>query len=493
MCIPKKTNHTIKVVKNDRGECAREHESICSLFQSFYQDLFQSSHPKGIEEALQDMEPMVTLEMNKNFLVECTFEEVKSAVFEMQPLSSPCPDGFSVGFYQDNWTIVGDKVFSAVKDFFSTRSGIGEVNDTYIVLIPKKKCPDLVIEYRMRSKKEGYMALKLDMSKAYDKIEWPFLEAALRKMGFAEAWTKLIMECAEEKGLVTGFPFARGSLLQEHQCIQKETILTAAQVKEAKAFEKYLGLPSYVGRHKLAAFRPILDSIRNRIQNWKVKFISQVGKEVLLKSIVQAIPTYCMSIFKLPKVILKTINKLMQHFWWGSREDKVKTQWIPWKKLGQTKSVRGLGYRDFNHFNIALLAKQGWRLIQQPHSLAARVLKAKYFSRTDFMSGKLGSNASYLWKSFMEAKQVLEEGLFWRIGNGDSIYIGRDKWIHQPTSYRVQSPLSDRHSRWQVSELIDKQEKTWIRSILREVFLEREATVISKIPISLSRSPDQLI
>ena len=39
-------------------------------------------------------------------------------------------------------------MFSAVKDFFSTRSGIGEVNDTYIVLIPKKKCPELVTEYR---------------------------------------------------------------------------------------------------------------------------------------------------------------------------------------------------------------------------------------------------------------------------------------------------------------------------------------------------------
>lgn len=135
------------------------------------------------------------------------------------------------------------------------------------------------------------------------------------------------------------------------------------------------------------------------MQNWIVKFLSQAGKEMLLKSVVQAIPTYCMSIFMLPRAILMAINKLMQNFWWGSKGDRTKTQWISWKMLGKSKLEGGLGYRDFEDFNVALLAKQGWRILQQPQSLAARVLKAKYFHKTNFLHAKVGSNASYLWRA----------------------------------------------------------------------------------------------
>ncbi|XP_035547377.1 uncharacterized mitochondrial protein AtMg00310-like [Juglans regia] len=262
---------------------------------------------------------------------------------------------------------------------------------------------------------------------------------------------------------------------------------------EAKVFEKYLGLPSCVGRNKLASFRPVLDSIRNRMQNWKVKFISNAGKEVLLKSIVQAIPTYCMSIFKLPKTILNAMNKLMQKFWWGSRDNKIKTQWLPWKLLGKNKAKGGLGYRDFEHFNLALLAKQGWRLIQQSQSLAAKVMKAKYYFRSDFLNAKLGSNASFLWRSFLEAKKVLEEGLIWRIGNGEGVSIWRDKWIPQPTTFKVQTPLDQRHACWRVSNLIDEHSKTWNMSILRSVFTEEDISNISRIPISWCGNPDKLI
>ena len=91
--------------------------------------------------------------------------------------------------------------------------------------------------------------------------------------------------------------------------------------------------------------------------NWKVKFLSQAGKEVLLKSIVQAIPTYCMSIFKLPKAVLNAINKSMKKFWWGFNEDHSKMQWMKWDKLNQGNTKGGLGFRDFKSFNTVMLAK----------------------------------------------------------------------------------------------------------------------------------------
>lgn len=127
--------------------------------------------------------------------------------------------------------------------------------------------------------------------------------------------------------------------------------------------------------------------------------------------------------------------------------------------LGKIKTDGGLGYRDFELFNLALLGKQEWRLLHQPFSLAARVMKAKYYFKSDFSLVRFGSNASYLWRSFLKARPMLEEGMMWRIGNGEAVNIWKDKWILQPTSFRIWTPLIERYAHWQVSKLIDENTK----------------------------------
>jgi hypothetical protein len=79
-------------------------------------------------------------------------------------------------------------------------------------------------------------------------------------------------------------------------------------------YEKYLGLPTLVSRSRSQAFRSIKDKVWNRLHNWKVKFISQAREEILLKDVIQAIPTYIMSIFQLPIGLCKEINGLMLNF-----------------------------------------------------------------------------------------------------------------------------------------------------------------------------------
>lgn len=63
----------------------------------------------------------------------------------------------------------------------------------------------------------------------------------------------------------------------------------------------------------------------------------------------------------------------------------------------------GLGFRDFKNFNLALLAKQVWRLIQYPNSLLARVLKGRYFRLSNPIDVNKASNPSYVWRSLMAA------------------------------------------------------------------------------------------
>ena len=163
----------------------------------------------------------------------------------------------------------------------------------------------------------------------------------------------------------------------------------------------------------------IKNRIWERINRWKEKFLSQARKEVLLKAIVQAIPTYTMSVFQLPKKLCTDINSMMSKFWWGHKGNDATIAWMSWEKLGRTKAKGGLGYRDLENFNLALLAKQGWRLTQNSQSLVARIIKENYFSGCSFMDYKLGNRSSYAWRSIWNSKKLKErfdmEGWGWDI------------------------------------------------------------------------------
>ena len=77
-------------------------------------------------------------------------------------------------------------------------------------------------------------------------------------------------------------------------------------------------------------------------------------------------------------------------------------------------------------YNLALLAKQGWRIMQHPDNLLSKVLKAKYFPRSSFMRAELKAGASYTWRSIMAGRQVLEKGLRFQVGNGADISVWFD-------------------------------------------------------------------
>ena len=80
---------------------------------------------------------------------------------------------------------------------------------------------------------------------------------------------------------------------------------------------------------------------------------------MLLKAVIQAIPTYTMSVFQLPKNLCKDINSLMSKFFWGHKQKDSCTAWMGWSKMAKAKDKGRLGFRDLEWFNLALLAKQG--------------------------------------------------------------------------------------------------------------------------------------
>lgn len=100
------------------------------------------------------------------------------------------------------------------------------------------------------------------------------------------------------------------------------------EVQNESLLEKYLGLPKDVGKSKEGCFRYLKDIIWKHVQGWMEKCLSSGGKEVLIKSVAQAMPTYCMSCFKLSHGLCEHINGLLQKFWWGSRRGERKIVWV---------------------------------------------------------------------------------------------------------------------------------------------------------------------
>lgn len=108
-------------------------------------------------------------------------------------------------------------------------------------------------------------------------------------------------------------------------------------------FDKYLGMPVVVGRSKMAVFEFVKDRVWGRIQRWNEKDFSMAGREILIKAVLQAIPTYVMSCFLLPSFIIQDIEKLVRQFWSGDGNSGG-LQWLSWTRMCRSKELGRMGF-----------------------------------------------------------------------------------------------------------------------------------------------------
>nr|AAP53315.2 retrotransposon protein, putative, unclassified [Oryza sativa Japonica Group] len=599
----------LKKVKKELETCRRQ---PISRDQVVREEVLRYRLEKLEQQNLLDVvDRKVSGAMNESLRAEFTREEVKEALDAIGDLKAPGPDGMPAGFYKACWDVVGEKVTVEVLEVLRGGAIPEGWNDTTIVLIPKvlanrlkKILPDVIspaqsafvpgrlisdnilIAYEMthymrnkRSGQVGYAAFKLDMSKAYDRVEWSFLHDMMLKLGFHTDWVNLIMKCVStvtyrirvngelsesfspERGLRQGDPlspylfllcaegfsallskteeegrlhgiricqgapsvshllFADDSLIlcranggeaQQLQTIlqiyeecsgqvinkdksavmfspntsslEKGAVMAALNMQRETTNEKYLGLPVFVGRSRTKIFSYLKERIWQRIQGWKEKLLSRAGKEILIKAVAQVIPTFAMGCFELTKDLCDQISKMIAKYWWSNQEKDNKMHWLSWNKLTLPKNMGGLGFRDIYIFNLAMLAKQGWRLIQDPDSLCSRVLRAKYFPLGDCFRPKQTSNVSYTWRSIQKGLRVLQNGMIWRVGDGSKINIWADPWIPRGWSRKPMTPRGA-NLVTKVEELIDPYTGTWDEDLLSQTFWEEDVAAIKSIPV----------
>ena len=140
-------------------------------------------------------------------------------------------------------------------------------------------------------------------------------------------------------------------------------------VRKVDRFESYLGLPTLIGQAKFHTFSYLKEKVWKKLQGCKGILLSRASKEVLIKVVAQSIPTYTMSVFQLPMKLCDELDALCAKFWCGQVGNERKIHWKSWDKLSISKKDGGMGFRDLRAFNLAMLAKQGWRMIQEIDSL----------------------------------------------------------------------------------------------------------------------------
>ena len=247
-----KDRNSIRGICDATRQWQEDDHTTENIILDYFETIFRSNGPIDTLVLVDAVQPVVTDEMNTFLTRVFTAEEVHKALKQMHPKKSSGLDGMPPLFYQHFWSLTSECVTKTILDFLNMGIIPPNFNETHIVLIPKTKNPTNMTQYRpislcnvisrltskvianrlkrflprivsenqsafisdclitdnnivafetmhhlnqKRSGKIGEMALKLDMSKAFDCVEWGCLEKNMHKMGFNDKWVKLIMQC----------------------------------------------------------------------------------------------------------------------------------------------------------------------------------------------------------------------------------------------------------------------------------------------------------
>ncbi|KAL9674468.1 hypothetical protein QQ045_030740 [Rhodiola kirilowii] len=265
-------------------------------------------------------------------------------------------------------------------------------------------------------RKVGYCCIKIDMSKAYDRMKWDFQEKIPRRMGFPTSWIAKTMACVKtvsyrikvndiiSSRFSPGRGIRQGDLLSPYLLVlcmewlaqRLEKAQTHGEIHGIKMYwqhfgdelgrqnRKYLGLPISMNGRNPAIWNYLEDRMWKRVNGWKEKMISIAGKEW---------------------------NSIISSFWWNDARESRYTAWRDKKKMQKVKEEGGLGLQNFQLRNLALLIKQAWRILAKLELLITKIYKARYFQKMDLLEEEVRAKPSWGWRSIHGSVTILKNWL----------------------------------------------------------------------------------
>ncbi|KAA3483188.1 reverse transcriptase [Gossypium australe] len=521
------TNTISKLVTEEGAEIEEESE-ILSAASSFFQNLFKSKGVADPCKVLDGIERTIKQEDNEFLLAPYREEEIQAALEGMGPTKAPKADGFPALFYQKYWHIVGRDVTEFCLGILNNNQDFGGFNSTNIILIPKVPKPTQLVNFRpislctfiykvvaktianrlqkiidkcidkvqsafvpgrlitdnvllayeifhtinqKRTGKKGVMAVKLDMSKAYDRVEWGFIEEVMKKMGFDCKWVELLRRCVTTVSYAVNINGRRGNLF-----------LPSRGLRQGDPLSPFLFLICSEGLSSLmrtAQRRGLIKGAKATRQGPAASHLlfaddcilfgeaSHKGAE-LLKDILQDYEIcsgQCVNFLK--STVFFSPNTTEEDKAVVSRLLGVRVATNPEKYLGLPNMI---GRRKKELFQNLLdkisMRIEGWsnRMLSQGER-------------------KGQERNSYAWRSIWVARGILEKGLIWKVGNGTDISIVNDAWVPDLVNSRLLSSYTGSFDN-KVAELINCQTREWNREVVEYTFGADEADKILRIPLA---------
>ncbi|GKC20563.1 RNA-directed DNA polymerase, eukaryota, reverse transcriptase zinc-binding domain protein [Tanacetum coccineum] len=246
---------------------------------------------------------------------------------------------------------------------------------------------------------------------------------------------------------------------------------------------KYLGIMVGENMSSIRAWDETVNKLKMSLSSWKLKTLSIGGRLTLLKSVLGSTPIYNMSLFKVPKAVLKSMESIRRNFFNGIRDGEKKIAWVSWSKVLASKSNGGLGVSSFYALNRGLLFKWIWRFLSRDQSLWAQVIHALHGSNTSTLSASYSS----LWSSIIkECNALKSQGLDLishckiRVGNGMSTSFWHDQWLGD-SCLRLSYPRLFALENNKVCSVAAKMSAPFVSSLRRDVRGGEESAQLSRI------------
>nr|XP_025670055.1 uncharacterized protein LOC112769805 [Arachis hypogaea] len=435
---------------------------------SFYKDLFCSTDPVEVNCMGDFPRPSLSSEACESLIKPVSMLEVKSAVDSMSPFKAPGPDGFQAFFFKEYWDVDSP---SRMKDF----RPISLCNVVYKIVtkvlggfIPGRGAPDNIIvaqevlHFLKRTKsKKGAIAFKIDLEKASSlSILWNGnrLESFQPNRGLRQGDSispYLFVLCMEmlacfisnqvELGAWDPVAVSRGGMkvnIDKSKAVcsksvsntRRNVLAGVSSIRFANELGKYLGVNINHPRASRTACLEAVEKIKSRLSSWKGRLLNRAGRLCLIKYVATSLPIYQMQVSLFPKKACSKIDFVLRNFLWKGKTDERGLNLLNWSTVITPKRYGGLGVRDTQCVNTALLGKLVWQLFHGKNKLWVRIMLAKYVQGSLGLDLQCPTQSSSIWRNITKTASRLKHGYVWCIGS-----LTQSFWYHP---WRPSGPLA---------------------------------------------------
>ncbi|KAJ0445231.1 putative RNA-directed DNA polymerase [Helianthus annuus] len=229
-------------------------------------------------------------------------------------------------------------------------------------------------------------------------------------------------------------------------CVDEAHVQSMAEVLGCKKSSfpfKYLGLQVGANMNLIKNWDPVVNSFKKRLSVWKANTLSLGGRVTLVKSVLNALPTYYFSLFKAPLGVITQLKRLRRDFLWGASPENAKLKWVAWKNVITPKDYGGMGFGSLREANLAMMAKWWWRFKVDRSGLWRRVVWGIHRNSRTWSFVPIKLSISGPWKQlarvYLDLNEVgvdLVHMFRGKPGFDSQIYFWKESWLFDVPLYR---------------------------------------------------------